>query len=742
MTADPQILAQARSADPDTRQKAAQTVAQTADAGDLPLMFELLGDRDWRVRKTIVDGLVREASPRVVEGLIDALADGENAGKRNSSTEALIRIGPPAIQPIVERLRAESDADVRLCLVNLLGDLRSEDGFAMLLDIIDREDDINLASSAVSSVGKYRDAAALPRLIGALRRRDDLWLKFHIVESLGEIGDRAALPSILPLYAEKSLRKPVLESVGKIADVGTVSFLLRIIADEEKLNLTALRALVRIAETSKPRIVEQAERALIQRKFRESFPHEKVQPLIEHLHTTPKRDVRAFILKFLGWSGDAMALPVLLRYLEEPDTSEVAAQALIDYGSGAMPAILEALRNADEDEVVALLLRVVNAVGGREAVPRIIQFLTHDNPMIRRLAVETLGEVPDPASVEFLLARLDDPDVPSQQAAMNSLTALVKAHPQIKESVLTSIRKLLQSRSIPVKLNSLSVYVSIQGEGYHDELLLASKDSDPVIRQKAVSLMGRFAEEQFGQHIVLSLADESTAVRLAGINAVVRLRPETGLDPLISSLEDNDIWIRTAAAQALGEYRSDKALTPLLRHLESDFAPVRIAVIEALGKSERASVKDVLFKCVAEQDLEIRRSSMLALARVPGRDVFDALVAALGNEDWRIRAAAATALGVRADPAALPALYRALEDSDTYVQQSAVVALDKIPDRGSFPHLFKALENSAVLDDVTETFVRHKDIYRDLLEKAWRTADSRREVVIAAILQSMKGKDE
>ena len=79
-------------------------------------------------------------------------------------------------------------------------------------------------------------------------QREDLWLKFHVVEALGEIGDRAALPAILPLYAEKSLRKPVLEAIGKIADVGTVNFLLRIIADEEKLNLTALRALVRIAE--------------------------------------------------------------------------------------------------------------------------------------------------------------------------------------------------------------------------------------------------------------------------------------------------------------------------------------------------------------------------------------------------------------------------------------------------------------------------------------------------------------
>jgi HEAT repeat protein len=133
---------------------------------------------------------------------------------------------------------------------------------------------------------------------------------------------------------------------------------------------------------------------------------------------------------------------------------------------------------------------------------------------------------------------------------------------------------------------------------------------------------------------------------------------------------------------------------------------------------------------------------MLALARIPGWDVFERLVGALVSEDWRLRAAAVTALGIRGDKAALPMLHRALEDGDTYVQQSAVLALDKVPDRSSFPHLFKALENAAVLDDVSDVFVRHGDLYRDLLEEAWRTADSRREVVIAAILQAMKRSPE
>ncbi|MEO8034045.1 MAG: HEAT repeat domain-containing protein [Acidobacteriota bacterium] len=735
MSANPELVQQARSSDPDARQKAAHLVAQASE--DMPLMFELLGDKDWRVRKTIVDGFVRDPQPDVVIGLLDCLSDPENAGKRNSATEALIRIGPPAIEPVIDRLGIAEDVDVRLSLVNLLGDLRNADGFRMLLDLLPLEHDINIASSMVSSLGKYRDAAALPHLIPCLQR-EDLWLKFHVVEALGEIGDRAALPAVLPLYAEKSLRKPVLESIGKIADVGTVPFLLGVIAGEERLNLTALRALVRIAEAAKPRIVEQSERLLIQRKFRESFPAAKIPALIEHLHTTPKREVKNFILKFLGWSGDSRALPVLLAFLPQPDTAEVAAQGLIDFGEGAMPALLGTLLNVEEDETLALLLRVINIIGGREAIPSILPLLDHDNPMIRRLAIETLGEIVDPSSIDYLLAKLDDGDIASQQAAVNSISAMVAAMPEVKADVLMKIRRLLQAPSVPTKLNSLSVFVNIQGEGYHDELLLASKDSDPVMRQKAVSLMGKFGEERFADQLVLALTDESTAVRLAAINAIVRLRPEKGIESLLSSLEDSDVWIRTAAAQALGEYRHMDALQPLIRHLQGDAAPVRIAVIEALGKSENTVTKDYLFTAAYDGDLEIRRAAILALSRIPGDEVFDYLMFALNDHDWRIRAAAALAVGNRGDRVALPALHRAVEDDDTYVQQSAVTALDRIPDRSSFAALFKALENPAILDDVSDIFVKHKHLYRDLLEEAWRTADSRREVVIAAILAAMR----
>jgi HEAT repeat protein len=737
MTGDPQLLEQARSSDPDTRQKAAYVVSQSVNERDYPLMFELLGDRDWRVRKTIVDGFVREPSRDVVARLVDALGDDDNAGRRNSAIEALMRIGEPAIPSIVARLEDEPNIDVRLSLVNLLGDLRSAEGLAVLLETLQNEHDVNVASAIVASVGKYRDSSALPYLM-AIIRRDDLWLKFHAVEALGEIGDRAALPAILPLYAEKSLRKPVLEAVGKIGDMGTLSFLLKILAEEEKLSLPALRALMAIAKARKPKLVEEAERNLIQRKFREAFPKDKIEPLIQQLRSSAKRDVKLNLLEFLGWSRDDRALLPLIEHLQQPDTAETAAQALVDFGPAAIPTVLDALQVAEEEEVVALLLRVINRVGSAESVPAVVPLLDHHNPMIRRLAIETLGDLLYPAAVEYLLAKLDDPDVASQQAAVNAVIALVSAFPAIKNDVLSKIRRLLQSPAVPLKLNSLSIFVNIQGEGYHNELLLASKDSDPLIRQKAISLMGKFTDEGFSDQLVLSLTDESTAVRIGAIQSIVQLRPQKGLLPLIKSLEDDDVWIRTAAAQALGEYRHHDAIEPLLKHAIADVGPARIAAIDAIGKSDAPGARNTLVRCLGDEDAEVRRASVLALARLPGPESVAAISGMLRDADWRIRAAAVTALGVRGDRGALADLQSAVEDPDPYVQQSAVAALDKIPDRSSFGVLLRALDNPSILDDVCDVLIRHKDLYRDLIEQAWKTADRRREVVIAAVLSAMK----
>ena len=54
----------------------------------------------------------------------------------------------------------------------------------------------------------------------------------------------------------------------------------------------------------------------------------------------------------------------------------------------------------------------------------------------QRLAIDTIGEVHHPGSIDYLLVKLDDSDVAAQQAAVNAVSALVAMFPEMKAAVL------------------------------------------------------------------------------------------------------------------------------------------------------------------------------------------------------------------------------------------------------------------------------------------------------------------
>ena len=137
------------------------------------------------------------------------------------------------------------------------------------------------------------------------------------------------------------------------------------------------------------------------------------------------------------------------------------------------------------------------------------------------------------------------------------------------------IRKLLQATSVPLKLNSLSIYVTIQGEGFHDELLLASKDGDPVIRQKLAWAYSQVQIMRYNGMRVLTqfLAEDEKHVYLLRDkdNVIVALDKQTGEQ----LFENNRRDLTTFATNNGGDgTNSEVVFTPPRSYLQ--LAPVRI----------------------------------------------------------------------------------------------------------------------------------------------------------------------
>src|SRR5262249_25479890 len=138
--------------EPESRRLAAQQIPRLRGPQAGELLLRALGDVDWRVRQeaTAVAPSVetRDDRPRAVR---KALEDRVNIGLRNAAVEAMIALGPDAVDPAIEALRT-LDADGRKLAVEVLGGVPDAKGVRALADAL-RDPDPNVRVAAAEALG-------------------------------------------------------------------------------------------------------------------------------------------------------------------------------------------------------------------------------------------------------------------------------------------------------------------------------------------------------------------------------------------------------------------------------------------------------------------------------------------------------------------------------------------------------------------------------------------------------------
>ena len=157
------------SSDAEERREAAVDLGRSGGRA-VPFLFRALADNDWRVRKTAVEALVGLADEQVINGLVQVLSCHDNAGARNSAIEALVHIGPDAVETLLRSL-GSPDPDVRKFIVDILGDIRDTRSVPALIERF-RDEDENVRVAAAEALGKIRDRRAVDALLGCLARYD------------------------------------------------------------------------------------------------------------------------------------------------------------------------------------------------------------------------------------------------------------------------------------------------------------------------------------------------------------------------------------------------------------------------------------------------------------------------------------------------------------------------------------------------------------------------------------------
>jgi HEAT repeat protein len=491
---------------------------------------------------------------------------------------ALGMVGTSAA-PILTGALKDQNVDVRRNACWVLGELRAGSAVEALKDALD-DYNASVRRTACWALGQIGDPAAVEALIECARDQDHR-IRSAACAALGNIGDPAAVPALKAALADSNVnvRNAAQEALKNITNQRIVDITVECTNGQmhsvsvevsnwgswEVIDSTCMQTLGQASGRMALCYHRVMERSLEVRRSVVSALGRKgrygVSALIGALADS---EVRALACQMLGQINDKTAIPALRVHAE---VVEEARQALAKLGGTSM-ALQEAVHTLAEQcqwgvlccALTSNLVRDAIVQLGSRAVPALIDALRDDDTRIRQAACTALGQIGDPSAVPALIACWDQRDI--SHAATNALVqigkpavpalieALTSPSNPVRIAACTALGQIGDTAAIP----ALRVHAEIMGEAWK---ALAKLGGTSMALQEAVRMLAD--QSQWG---VLCCALTSDQVR----DAIVQLGSRA-VPTLIDALRDNDPRIRQSACTALGQIGDASAAPALIQRL-------------------------------------------------------------------------------------------------------------------------------------------------------------------------------
>ncbi len=153
---------------------------------------------------------------RDVQGLIKVLGYKKDDKVRQAAAEALVKIGAPAVEPLIAALQ-DKNKDVRRAAAEALGKIRDTRAVEPLIAALKKDEEWYVHKTAAEALGQIGDVRAVEPLIVALKEGD---MRRVSAEALGKIGDTRAVEPLIATLKDKDsdVCKAAAEALGKLGD--------------------------------------------------------------------------------------------------------------------------------------------------------------------------------------------------------------------------------------------------------------------------------------------------------------------------------------------------------------------------------------------------------------------------------------------------------------------------------------------------------------------------------------------
>ena len=534
---------------PSVQQSSLEALVKTGKPAVEPLIKELK-NKSSTVRKNAVTALGEIGDPSAIKPVIPLLID-DSSEVRIKAREVIRKFDKNSVTSLISSLENEKPS-IREISAEILGEIKDRRGVEpLILKLKDKEQSVREKSfKAIINTGE----SSVEILVKHLHDKDRD-IRKNVIIALGETGSKSAVKPLILMVKDKDseIRRYTAEALGKTGAISAAEPLLNLFLydKDEKVKESAINALrvKTITEGSLTLIARYREEEI--QKIAEALKNELTVPLIEKLgHDTQDR-MKA--IKILGLTGNNLCINPLVELLKDrnPKVRKVVIESLAKFYNETIA--VKAVKNSVKDTDIEVRNSAVKLL--KEMVKNCIKSLSeHNDTAIWEQDVRAMGESGDINAVKPLIDF-----VQNRISSYENFDFASEALGNMGKPAVKPLIEVLEYGGNDAKICSIKALGNI-------------RDREAV--EPLIKIFHNYEGEQVRIKILEALGE-------IGDPGSVKMLLET-----LKGYGGVGVRVRTAAAEALGEIGTMDVMKPLEDTGNDLQEPVELrdAARKALGK--------------------------------------------------------------------------------------------------------------------------------------------------------------
>ncbi len=327
-----------------------------------------IDDDSLKLKMQLAEAFGKAGGPLAIRSLLRLVEDHRPDVVLAALDSLMATRSPGAILAVSKCLQHENMA-VKIRAINTLGEIGTADEVEHLIEAL-KHSDLRLRQGALDALIKLsqRSETDIPKFISALMADSDVNVRRAAASILGQVDAPSIFERMFQYLRDEDwwVRETIAETLSKIKDDRIFPAAVELLGNPDpSLRRYAIEILQGIGD----------QRALV--------------PIIRMLKD-PDWWVRENAVRALGRMETGKVIPILANLLTIPELLYVTAEALGNIGDeDAVPHLLEVLHTAD-NEAKLIIMRSLEKLQAREAVPELQKLVTDPDREVRARAKEVL----------------------------------------------------------------------------------------------------------------------------------------------------------------------------------------------------------------------------------------------------------------------------------------------------------------------------------------------------------------